>query len=106
MYETEIINGVVLLDKTDAKWRDKINLKTLVSQSLDDCVLAQVFGDYPFGLDRLGISIHTAHKYGFDIDTDELVGSYRELTDAWKEYLAPNLLKETIYANMGTGIGF
>lgn len=85
-YTSKIQSGVKLLDAHfgGSSWKKDIDLDNLDLGSCGVCVLGQLFGDYSEGLEVLGIS--GGANYGFDNPS----GSFRELTDAWKDALGEN----------------
>ncbi|UVD39747.1 hypothetical protein SEA_ROSEPHARIE_84 [Streptomyces phage RosePharie] len=85
-YTTQVQSGIKLLDGyfgSRAAWTKDIDLDTLDLGSCGVCVLGQLFGDYSEGLDTLNIG--GGYSYGFDTS-----GSFRELTQAWKDALGKN----------------
>ena len=84
-YAAKVKSGIALLDAHfgGSSWKTDIDLDTLDLGSCGVCVLGQLFGDYSEGLDELGIG--GGYSYGFDS-----TGSFRELTQAWKDALGKN----------------
>jgi hypothetical protein len=85
-YTTQVQSGIKLLDGyygSRSAWVNDIDLDTLDLGSCGVCVLGQLFGDYSEGLDTLNIG--GGYSYGFDTS-----GSFRELTQAWKDALGEN----------------
>jgi orotate phosphoribosyltransferase-like protein len=62
-------NGINLLDDMEPDWRNKVNKNTMRIQSVDNCVLKQVYPDRAFhiSLEVLGIK-DAGIPYGFSID--------------------------------------
>lgn len=47
--------GMALLDSRNPGWKFKINLDTLNFKCARSCILGQVYGDYTFGIGKLGL---------------------------------------------------
>ena len=75
-------SGIALLDdRGPAGWRSRIDVDALDVGKTDNCVVAQVFGDYYRGINELDIGLSEAGDvYGFDAESH---GEFKELTDAW-----------------------
>lgn len=58
--------GIRLLDENAPGWRKSINLDALHLGSLENCVLAQVYGTFGNGLTTLDIHGDPARDCGFD----------------------------------------
>lgn len=98
----QVIKGAAVLDEKVPGWRDKIDPDTLDLESLEDCVLGQLFPleesermDYGTawgkGMKTLFpnyLDTNEHIEYGFECDSGN-GQTYEELTAAWKEYLAP-----------------
>lgn len=76
--QQRVSNGVALLDEHKPGWRDLVNVNTLDIESLENCILGQVFGGYIKGASALGISSAECYNatevqssYGFDISPEE-----------------------------------
>jgi len=84
-YTSKIESGINLLNAHfgSESWKKDIDMDTLDLGSCGVCVLGQLFGDYSDGLVELGI----AGGYGYGFDS---TGSFRELTQAWKDALGKN----------------
>jgi hypothetical protein len=97
----EIKAGMALLDKKVPGWREKANPNSLDMAYCFSCILGQVFGEYLYGLKKLGITeeaeweqedslvFERAQSLGFQ--SKVLIGityDYRYLTQAWKEALS------------------
>lgn len=98
-YAAKVAEGIKKLDATKPGWRDLIDVQTLDLESCSVCVLGQVFGDYYEGKAALDISSAVADRMGFNTE-----GSFRELTEAWKEALGKNNVlveKGDIYTDKG-----
>lgn len=69
--------GADLLDReVGVTWRDKIDVSTLNMTSSYSCVLGQLYGHYPTGLDKLSLSDDvTAYSHGFNSTYDEDPGN-------------------------------
>lgn len=84
--------GIALLEeKHGPDWVDLIDLPTLDLGSANRCVLGQAYGDYEYGLARLGLD-QTDHDesdeaiaHGFETDCC----GYEELQKAWEKVLTP-----------------
>lgn len=85
-YTSKVQSGIDLLNAHfgGSSWKKDIDLDTLDLGSCGVCVLGQLFGDYSEGLDELGIG--GGYAYGFDVSS----GSFRDLTQAWKDALGKN----------------
>ena len=93
---SRIRRGAALLDKKRGSkaWRKKIDLDRLnmgmpiFRNDGCGCVLAQTYGDYGIGLQRLGIAESAddalGRAQGFFPDCEEMTA----LTRAWKRYLS------------------
>lgn len=84
-----VLRGIALLDEKVPDWREKIEPESLFMDLCMSCVLGQIFGYYPDGLEHLDIPSHQqAIHYGFDADTNsETSPKWNELTQLWKEQL-------------------
>lgn len=92
-YEDNVRRGMVLLSAVTPDWRDHVNPDTLNMRSCDACVLAQVFGDYSRGRERLGIdNRHDVIDFGFTVGNgygfDETTERWFALQSAWDKALA------------------
>lgn len=98
-YAAKVAAGIKKLDADKPGWRDLIDVQTLDLESCSVCVLGQVFGDYHDGRAQLDISSAVAYQMGFNTE-----GSFRELTEAWKEALGKNntlVEKGDVYTDKG-----
>lgn len=65
---TDTQKSALLLDEKYPGWDKKVNLRTLQMWDADNCVLAQLYGNYSRGLSAIGlVSIH--ENYNFATDT-------------------------------------
>lgn len=69
MTDSRIAGAVYLLDRHRPGWHNEINLALLDMQSMDRCILGQLYGDYATGINRLGLSdgygLGSGFEYGF-----------------------------------------
>lgn len=98
-----VARGVALLDKTCPDWRARVDVRTLDMSSNVYGLLEQVYpDDRPFlsgttffhACSTLGIKIHDAGNYGFDIVTDDACEGrpqWDALTAAWKKTFEANV---------------
>lgn len=88
-----IIQGALRLDAHfgNGQWRERIDLSTLVMYDLHECLLAQLFGDYQLGTERLGLDYQDTLDLGFDApllgDGMPKLENYEPLQRAWTSYL-------------------
>lgn len=78
-YKIAVSNGINLLDREEPGWRDNIDTDTLDVSDCTQCILAQVYGHFNTGLNRLDMWDHP-DDYGFAL----VGGDYAQLTDQWK----------------------
>lgn len=96
-----VINGAALLDHHVPDWLANINTDTLAVESLDNCVLGQVFGSFFKGMtffDMEGGACSGAREefaidHGFECPevNDEGHRNYEEVTTAWRNLIAHRL---------------
>lgn len=55
-YTERAKRGAILLDGFKPGWFEKINLDTLQMDSLKDCILGQIYGDWDYGADAVGMN--------------------------------------------------
>lgn len=67
-------------------WRSKIDRATFDIDHTKKCVIGQLFGDYTFGRQRLGLASVGCYELGFSPDFSE--ATVRELNIAWREMLS------------------
>lgn len=85
-----VCNGAAVLDQSYHGWERKIDLSTLDVQSLINCPLGQVYGD--FGLGLLATQFYYARTAGhfgfcgFTRDGDQQT-TFEELNQAWTELI-------------------
>jgi len=87
-FDAKIASGIRLLSRGDGLWMDKVDFTRLNMNSVKDCVLGQVYGDYDKGLVQVGIAESASGIYGFTTsgwDGD----SMSQLTSAWKKAFLP-----------------
>jgi len=93
-YAQKVQNGIVLLDQYwGPDWRSRIDKDRLRMSNVGDCILGQLFGEYHFGLNRLGLNTSndaddtkSAAFHGFYVANREQDGGiYRwgNLHNAW-----------------------
>ena len=86
-YERYVIAGIDRLSNYfgSKDWVDRINVDRLSMQSTQHCVLAQLFGNFSDGMDRLGISRTQADTEGFSLGgTEQYAVDYALLNTVWK----------------------
>lgn len=89
-YDIQIDRGCALLDRELPEWRSLVDQDKFDMKKNDSCILAQLFGDYMTGLDKLGVPRYTTDDVdcGFDIPKHKISNSeYDYLTDEWKRRL-------------------
>lgn len=82
-----IAKGVELLDRVYPGWVEEINVGKLNLNSLDNCVLGQLYGNFSVGLSKAvfpNTPRGSTAAYGFIAPT---VGLGRALTKDWKTYI-------------------
>lgn len=95
-YSINVARGVAVLDAVKPDWRESIDLETLSMETLDECILGQVFGGYTTGCERFGISCTQTDEYrwlqsnlGFDLPESVYYGetsvssAFWALTNEW-----------------------
>jgi len=100
LYRPAIKRGAALLDEKRPGWSALIHTRILDMDSLSDCVLGQVEGDYLTACQRLGLDDSlgsededASWRYGFAVFSPDdetwrsLVERAKALTRAWKRYL-------------------
>lgn len=85
--------ALVLTLRRGNRWWEEVNADILDQESIFDCVLGQLYGNYGYGLEKLGITEAQAEKFGFflrvphPLESEEEVRefdqTYAALTDAW-----------------------
>ncbi len=88
MYKKQIARGIKLLDYhfEGSKWLNKVKLPTLNMQTMDYCLLGQVFGGYTSGTIELMVGV--GWTYGFSIQDEGIFEpsiKYDTLTREWKD---------------------
>lgn len=89
MYETQIRNGIRVLDayyatRGQPDWKSMINLKMFDIRQCKLCVLGQLFGDFYDGLDEVGISKWRTTKYELGFSLPDLnAHTYEEEKKLW-----------------------
>lgn len=85
-----VAKGVQILNENKPDWRECVDADTLVMESLDDCILGQVFNGWGAGTNALGITgdRYLQTYYGFDLSEDEYLSElsqefWDELEGAW-----------------------
>lgn len=63
--DPRVLRGAELLDRERPGWWREINLDALKIACPFNCVLGQLTGRWSDGLERLGLRMLDAHKYGF-----------------------------------------
>lgn len=72
MYQQEqVARGIALLDEKEPGWRKKFDPSTLAMETIERCVLGQVYGTVSRGQFILGLTWDTAVGYGFGIPRSE-----------------------------------
>lgn len=87
-YSAKIASGITLLSRGDSEWMDKVDFTRLNMNSVKDCVLGQLYGDYDKGLVQVGIAESSSGVYGFTT-SDWSGDSMSSLTKAWKDTFLP-----------------
>lgn len=85
-----VMNGVEYLDQHRPGWHRDIDLLVLNQNSVDDCILGQLFGN-ALQWQQLGDwTLEDMTRHGFwALDVDY---SYAQLTDQWRAILEQRLL--------------
>lgn len=93
-FAEQVARGMALLDERGpTNWRKRINLNTLDVSTGEDCILGQVYGWYPDGLDALGIRdwdevpANLGFRVMFVADAHTMNSAYAELTQTWRDAL-------------------
>jgi len=60
--------GATLLDKRFPGWYKHINLQRLDILNCDRCILGQLYGNYSYGKQEIGLGIMSSGWYGFHPD--------------------------------------
>ncbi|MBI3572401.1 hypothetical protein HY091_02635 [Candidatus Kaiserbacteria bacterium] len=76
--ETRGMSGVHFLDALDAAWPKKTKRPVRVA-STHDCPLAQLYGRYRAGCEKLGLTNEQALEFGFRADAKELGNDVRAI---------------------------
>lgn len=87
-YSAKVSSGITLLSRGNSEWMDKIDFTRLNMNSVKDCVLGQLYGDYDKGLVQVGIAESSSGIYGFTVSGwgGDAMSS---LTKAWKDAFLP-----------------
>lgn len=83
--EERMENSLILLDTCKKDWRNYIVLDKLNMEDSTQCVFGQVFGDYFYALEKLGI---TYQQSCFSFAFNDAKGEYEELTKVWKKIIS------------------
>lgn len=93
--EDRVNMGVQLLDDVLPGWENDIDLGKLDLFSCSDCVLGQLYGDYAFGLEQVGLK--TGFHHGFQGVSSvkrvqqTLYEEYKRLTEMWSEAITQKI---------------
>jgi hypothetical protein len=91
-FESRARRGARLLDRNARGWATGISRERLDLGSCQQCVLAQLFGDYTSGLNTLRIMVICGDDIRFGFATDEPNGDeYPQLTTAWRREITKRL---------------
>ena len=63
-YEGNVQRGAALLDEQSPGWRSKVNVTSLDINSIENCVLGKIYGNYNRGTYNLRIQF-AAEQFGF-----------------------------------------
>jgi hypothetical protein len=91
--QARVAAGISLLaEQGFPEWHHSVTPGILDIGSANDCVLAQLFGDYETGLDHTGIGALDAADYGFDClalpHADDCADDVADLNTAWLNAIA------------------
>lgn len=81
--ETVVRRGAELLDEKVPLWWDRIKRKLSIA-SPENCVLAQVYGNYTTGWRILGLSVNNNTEYGFSCAGTWNTCICLQLTELWE----------------------
>lgn len=87
---TSVSRGAAVLDRVEPLWFRKIT-RPLAMETLDRCVLGQVFGGYGSGMDALFSDLLSpaiaavACTHGFDVKAIGGERPYAELAELWED---------------------
>lgn len=83
--EENVLRGIELLDRQVPGWRDRIDWDRLdMMYGANRCILAQLFGSYGLGRDRLNVLNY--YYYGFDVpQMKPTLNDYNQLTELWRQ---------------------
>ena len=73
--------GCMLLDEHYPGWENLIDLKRLKMNTLEDCILGQLFGDYTTGRSALQLQHGTGPHFGLDLVGGPTTNHYFEILD-------------------------
>jgi|SRR6516225_1064263 hypothetical protein len=109
MINTDILKarvrkGVKFLDKDCPKWYKKVSVRTLDLRTGGCCVLGQVYGGYPKGLESLnGEGLNCGIAYGFWLDPMRYKSKYEtwekgmeQLEKLWKTVIERRKKKKEV----------
>jgi hypothetical protein len=85
-----IVAGAELLDDRCPEWYSRIHLPSLNMADPDECLLAQLYGDYCDGVNALSLAGDTDVHYGFFAtpgSAEESDDQYAVLTRLWHELI-------------------
>jgi hypothetical protein len=69
------------------RWRERVVLERLDMDSMKECILGHVFGDYRDGVAQLDLTLEETINFGF---TQPRIKKDRRLTKAWRDFLNKN----------------
>ena len=83
MWKEQVDRGVAYLDRVEPNWREKVNPEILVIDSMDNCVLGQVFGHFDecqlvAGDDWVKVALHYGFYEGITATDEEMLELERE----------------------------
>lgn len=83
-----VARGVALLDEQHPGWHDRIDLSSLDLSEPCLCVLGQLYEEYDFGAEALGI-VAVEARYGFDVSLrlDTIDSSFETYVDLQAEWV-------------------
>jgi hypothetical protein len=88
-YTERAKRGAILLDGLKPGWYEMVDLETLRMDSLLDCILGQVYGDWGYGAAEVGLNYDRSgqERHGFELTVEECtsnLGQAKEgLHNAW-----------------------
>lgn len=82
LVKSRVASGAWILDMNSERegWFRLVDLGTMRSASFARNVLAQLFGGYRRGLDKIGVPVVSAHVHGFESDE---YATHQDLDVAW-----------------------